>query len=288
MNYPFISAKCVTYGRIETLVESVYSFLTQKYPGKKELVIVNDYPKQTIIFDHPEVKVFNLNKTFKTIGEKDNFAVSKCSADIIAVWDDDDVALPNHLTNIAKFFKADTDLLHWQRGIFSNYGRITDITSLGNSGIVFSKKIWETLGGYPQENAGHDMSFVLSIKSNSRNIVLASPPDNEVSWYYIWGGRSYHMSGQGTDTENRPNIIQRHSEYIESQRIAGYIPTGEIHLQPKWNIDYEKLLKDFLEARKKPKIKVEEPLLTNKTTPNIFNIDKKKLFMTNLKNNRRR
>jgi len=115
MNYPFISAKCITYGRVDLLEESIYSFINQDYPGKKEMIIVNDYPLQKLIFDHPEIKIYNLDYTFQTIGEKENFAVSQCSSNIIAVWDDDDVALPNHLTNIAKYFKEDTDLLHWHR-----------------------------------------------------------------------------------------------------------------------------------------------------------------------------
>jgi glycosyltransferase involved in cell wall biosynthesis len=39
--YPPISCKCITYGRVDTLQESIYSFINQDYPGKKELIIVN-------------------------------------------------------------------------------------------------------------------------------------------------------------------------------------------------------------------------------------------------------
>ena len=247
MNYPFISAKCITYGRVDLLEESIYSFINQDYPGKKEMIIVNDYPLQKLIFDHPEIKIYNLDYTFQTIGEKENFAVSQCSSNIIAVWDDDDVALPNHLTNIAKYFKEDTDLLHWHRGVFFNNKAITDITGLGNSGIVYSKRIWENLGKHPHENAGYDMTFVMNIRYNSQNVVFAAPPDNEVSWFYMWGGRIYHMSGAGTDTSDRPNVIQRHSEHVEYMRKLGYVPTGDVYLNPHWEQDYKQLLKDFLE-----------------------------------------
>jgi glycosyltransferase involved in cell wall biosynthesis len=240
-----ISAKCITYGRVDTLEESLYSFINQDYPGKKELIIVNDYPLQELVFDHPDVKIYNLKETFSTIGEKENFAISKCSGDIIAVWDDDDVALPNHLSNIAKYFKEDTDLLHWHRGVFFNNKEITSITGLGNSGIVYSKRIWKKLGGHPLENAGYDMTFVMSIRHNSQNVVFAAPSDDEVSWFYMWGGRSYHMSGQGTDDNKRPNVIVRHSEHIESLRKNGKIPTGRIELKPKWKVDYKQQLIDF-------------------------------------------
>jgi hypothetical protein len=244
--HPFISCKCITYGRVEMLEESIYSFINQDYPGKKELIIVNDYPLQKLEFDHPDVKIYNLDKTFTTIGEKENFATSKCSADIICQWDDDDVALLNHLRNVAKYFIEGSDLLHWQKGVLYNEPNISAITGLGNSGIVFSKKIWEKIGGHPIENAGYDMTFVIKIKDFSKNIVLASPPDDEVSWFYMWGGRGYHMSGQGTDNNDKPNVIQRHSEYVEYLRNKNLIPTGIVKLNPSWKKDYLQLLKNFI------------------------------------------
>jgi len=236
----------ITYGRVEFLEESLHSFLLQDYAGEKELVIVNDYPLQKLVFNHPQVRIYNLDKTFETIGEKENYATELCKGDIICQWDDDDVAMPWHLRNVEKYFVEGSDLLHWERGVFFNNSEITSISGLGNSGIVFSKKIWRQLGGHPIENAGYDMTFVIKIKNISRNIILASPPDNEVSWFYMWGGRGYHMSGMGTDTNDKENVIKRHSNHVESLRKQGKIPTGEIQLNPSWKRDYEKMLSDFL------------------------------------------
>jgi glycosyltransferase involved in cell wall biosynthesis len=249
--YPFISCKCITYGRVSTLEESIQSFLNQDYLGKKELIIVNDYPLQTLEFDHPEVKVVNLPFTFSSIGEKENFAVNLCNSNIIAVWDDDDLALSNHLTNIAKYFINDTVLLHWNRGVLFNNPNVEAITGLGNSGIVYSKKAWKEIGGHPLENAGYDMSFVVNLTSKyPGKAISASPSDEEVSWIYYWGGRSYHMSGQGADTGgDKPNIIIRHSNYIESERRLGKIPTGVVKLNPRWEFDYHKKVKDFIKNK---------------------------------------
>jgi glycosyltransferase involved in cell wall biosynthesis len=250
MNYPPISCRCITYGRINFLEEAIESFLKQQYPGKKELIIVNDYPLQTLVFDHPEVKIYNLDYTFDTLGEKENFTVDKCSYDIIALWDDDDIALPNHLSNIAKFWKEDTYLLQWHRGVFMNIPNIAEITGLGNAGMVYSKKIWNDVGKYPLENAGHDMTFIMSIKRNiaSSSLISANPPDDEVSFFYVWGGRDYHASGMGTDTPDRPNIIQRHKEHIELKRQKGEIPIGEIVLNPNWKYNYKNLLNEFIKT----------------------------------------
>ena len=134
MDYPFISCKCITYGRVSTLEESIESFLKQDYPAdKRELIIVNDYPLQTLIFEHPQVKVVNLVKTFETIGEKENYATELCQGDIICQWDDDDVALPNHLKNVAKHFTDDANILHWKTGVFYNEPKITYISKEGSS-----------------------------------------------------------------------------------------------------------------------------------------------------------
>jgi len=241
---PFISCKCITYGRVDTLVEALHSFLIQDYPKDRcELIIVNDYPQQKLVFDHPQVKIYNLNETFKTIGEKENYAIERCKDGLIAVWDDDDVALSNHLSNVAKFWKADTNIIHWETGIFYNEPSITNITGIGNSGIVYSKKVWEEIGKSPLENAGGDTTLTSRIHALGRQFVIdAKMPDSEASWFYMWGGRGYHQSGQGTDDEIKPNIIQRHSAHIEGLRLAGKIPTGDIDLVPAWQKDYQKML----------------------------------------------
>ncbi|HEY0602798.1 MAG TPA: hypothetical protein VGD58_07800 [Herpetosiphonaceae bacterium] len=70
---PAVSCICLTYARPELLEEAVYSFLQQEYPGLKELIVLNDYAEQTLMFDHPEVRVINLPWRFRTVGEKRNY-----------------------------------------------------------------------------------------------------------------------------------------------------------------------------------------------------------------------
>jgi len=246
----------ITHGRVHLLEEALYSFLHQDYSGTKELIIVNDYPLQTLIFDHPEVKIYNLKETFKTIGEKENFAIERCSGELIAVWDDDDIALSNHLNNINKFWAENTNILHWKRGVFYNHPEITSIGWLGNSGIVYSKKVWQEIGKSPIENAGGDTTLVSRIYSlGEEKVVFADPPDNEVSWWYRWAlpVPTYHQSGMGTDTPDRLDVVQRNSMFIEEQRIKGLIPTGEIKLIPKWNENYQKLLTNYIEKNGTPR-----------------------------------
>ena len=74
-------------------------------------------------------------------------------------------------------------------------------------------------------------------------------PDEQAAWFYMWGGRGYHQSGQGTDVPGKRNIIERHSEYIESERKRGKIPTGDIHLKPAWQKPYDKMLEDYVKSK---------------------------------------
>ena len=54
----------------------------------------------------------------------------------------------------------------------------------------------------------------------------------------------------GTDTADRPNVIKRHSDYVENLRRKGIVPTGDIQLNPHWNKDYKQMLKDYINDRK--------------------------------------
>jgi len=245
-----VSFKCLTYGRVAFLEEALQSFLLQE-ENDAELVIVNDYPLQTLIFDHPQVRIFNLKETFSLIGEKENFTIEKCNGDLIATADDDDVFLPWHLKNIKKYWKDDTNILHWANGAYYNTPKITKLCYVGNSGMVHSKKAWEAIGKSPQINACGDSILRNKIHDlGSQYIVNAHPPDTEVSWFYRWhmpqNGGVYHQSGQSFDTPDRPNIIQRHSLHVENLRLKGFIPTGIVELKPHWDLDYQKMLEDFV------------------------------------------
>jgi hypothetical protein len=84
--------------------------------------------------------------------------------------------------------------------------------------------------------------------------VFATPPKEEASWFYMWGGRGYHMSGQGHDKPGQPNVIPRHSAHSENMRIQGKIPTGEIQLNPNWKYDYTQMLKDYVSRLHNPDV----------------------------------
>lgn len=243
-----ISCICLTYGRVNFLEEALESFLKQDYPQHKcELIILNDYGAQTLIYDHPNVRIINFEEQFDTIGAKVSFAVNQAKFDIIATWDDDDIAMTHHLRNIDKYFVEGTTVLHWAKGVFWNEPHITDIMFLGNSGVVYSKEAVKGIGGIPLENAGYDTTMVDRMHTLGIEKTVWAEPKNP-SWFYRWGFTSkpcYHQSGQGTDTADRPDILERHSSHIELLRQQGKIPEGEVQLNPHWDMNYERQLRDF-------------------------------------------
>jgi hypothetical protein len=152
------------------------------------------------------------------------------------------------LKNIKKYFTPETNILHWAKGIYYNEPNITEITYVGNAGMVFTKDAWERAGRSPIMNAGGDSEFRGNIHKLG-GITNAYPPKNQESWFYRWSlpvnGGVYHQSGAGYDVPGKPNIIQRHSAHIEGLRKRGLVPTGEVVLSPHWRHDYVKMLYEY-------------------------------------------
>ncbi len=245
-----ISCLCLTYGRPHLLIESLYSYLMQDYDGESEFLIINDAPFQKYHFSHKNVRIINLDKTFEKWGAKEDFGISQCKYETIIQWDDDDIAVSiNHLHNVNKYFIEGSALLHWHNAVLMMGDSIAALGPTGNSGIVFSKDAWRTVGGYPHENCGADMLFSDRIKhTHHLPTVLSEPPNEEVSWAYRWGQDNYNCSGLGADWD-RPEeeqIISRHVRHIDELRKQGRMPEGDIELLPSWRFDYTKLLKDYI------------------------------------------
>lgn len=245
-----ISCLCLTYGRTHLIVEALYSFLMQRYDGESELLIINDAPFQKLHFEHPKVRIINLDKTFPLWGAKEDFGIKECKYNIVVQFDDDDIAIRNcHLSNINDLYNQHKfALVHWNRGVFMLGDKIEKIMTVGNSGIVFTKDAWRTVGGYPKRNAGADMDFVRNIEKAKLTVVRAKPEDSKLSWAYRWGQKDFNLSGQGDD-RNRAmpdQIIERHKRYIKSEINKGNIPVGDIRLEPSWRFGYTEMLDNFI------------------------------------------
>lgn len=231
-----ISCYCATYGRPWALEEALESFLRQDYTQAKELVILNDYAGHTLHFDHPEVKIFNVNKHIIPLGKKFNETVALCDGEILIPWEDDDIYLPNKISTSVRYMK--NGLFHTMQGYYDKNGYLTVAANHFHCNLAFSRNLWKTCGGYAErDRCDIDVEFMAKL-------LAASPegrqqiPQEEVFYVYRWGtSGSYHASGWGI----APNVqASLGAEEIVRQQ-GKKIPVGDYWLKPFWKFDYSDL-----------------------------------------------
>jgi glycosyltransferase involved in cell wall biosynthesis len=255
---PPVSCICPTYARVELLEEAIQSFLQQDYPGKKELIVLNDYAAQTLELDHPEVRIVNLPERFGSVGEKYQAAVALASHDLLFVWHDDDIYLPHRLSfSVAQFrqqrgfFKA-ARAWCWDDGQVSGPERNTF-----HGGSCFSRELFVAAQGYPHKSdgfgldGGYDVGFERACEEQRTGATRGESPAPEDLYYiYRWTATgSYHLSAAGQEGEGYDAV----AAYVREQAAQGLIKSGPITLRPHWKTDYAVLVRDHLSSgRAKP------------------------------------
>lgn len=248
---PGVSCICLTYGRPEVLEEGIYSFLLQDYAGRKELIVLNDYAEQSLQFDHPEVQVINVNRRFRTVGEKMNVAVALASHDLLFVWDDDDIYLPHRLSFSVSRFEPRKGFFKPDKAWFWNSGELSGPErNIFHSGSCWARDIFDAVRGYPAEGTGYDLIFERWLEQQfpgSTSTFDIKPA--EIYYIYRWSGTgSYHMSGFGQYAPGQ-NVGQSQVEMFVNQRATrGQMRRGTIPLQPHWKSDYRQLVKKTIQS----------------------------------------
>jgi len=248
-NQPAVSCICLTYGRPHLLEEAIHSFLLQDYAGRKELLVLNDYAGQTLIYDHPEVQVINCPQRFRTVGEKMNVAVALAAHDLLFVWDDDDIYLSHRLRFSVErfdrqkgFFKPEHAWL-WKQGVLSGpHGNLFHV------GSCWSRQLFDSVRGYPAEGTGYDLIFEERLAKHFRGTTKPYKiKPEEIYYIYRWGGTgSYHMSGFGHYKPGGNVGHDKVAAFVQQRASRGEIRQGNIPLHPHWNTDYRQLVSSYL------------------------------------------
>ncbi len=225
-----------TYNRIthSSVAESVEAFLRQDYTNA-ELIIYNDCAAQTLVFDHPKVRVVNVQKRAKSLSEACNNAVAMTNGDYVTMWTDDDIRLPQTLSLSMKALTTPSRTYeHATIGPhFYSVGNV--ITGVVKSAVyqtgIFSRKLWDDLGGYdPIRNQDHDQDMEERVgrTGRSRGGVILSPA--EAFLIYRWGDGHYHLSGQ------LPTSVGCTAQYVaQAQRP---VKAGVFKIVPSWRQSY--------------------------------------------------
>jgi len=253
---PPVSCICPTYGRVELLEEAIYSFLQQDYPGQKELIVLNDYDRQTLEFEHPEVRVVNLPRRFHSVGEKFKAAAALASHDLIFVWHDDDIYLPHRLSYSVAHCDPDTSFFKADQAWFWNDGQLSGPEhNVFHGGSCWRRDLYRQVHGYPHVGCGYDVEFEQLCREEASNAIRVEAIRPEDLYYiYRWNGTgAYHLSAMSTPGQENQDI----AAYVAREAAQGRIPQGQVRLQPRWKSDYLALVRDRLAtlpaAKEQPK-----------------------------------
>ena len=248
-----ISCMCLTYGRPHLLEEAIYSFLNQKYNGKKELVVLNDLSEQTLKFDHPEVKIINLKNRVETVGEKRNICADLCTYDNLAVWDDDDIYLSHRLSFSAKMMENKRYFKPTKA-----FYLLPDKTIKGpvsqwfTSGGIWQKSLFIEAGKYAHMGSRQDSDLERKfIKILGSNLNYENITPEEIYYLYRCSGNSYHLSVFGRDIQNEPTGNKKVEDFVMNEIKNGFIATGDIYLNPRWKYPYDTTVKKYIDNIKK-------------------------------------
>lgn len=226
---------CATYRRPDLLSEAIACFLAQEWDGNKLLVIVNDEPEQELIFDHPEVHIFNLDNRM-SLSAKWNLAVEQCSsADMLFHMDDDDLFSPARI---------DTAFSGMRGGVFKTDEFVIDTTPPQNV-------LGRNLGNYafsPSVFFRYGLRYFSLPRRPHSDINLMDQIDFYMDYNNIRCKRTvpffFYRKHHGAMNYSR---VRGRSDSSVSNH-GGWFERGPIHLEPKIDFDF-----NVLAERRKPK-----------------------------------
>lgn len=177
---PFVSCLCPTYGRPELLRNAIQCFLNQTYPAnRRELIIWDDlgqYQSMVYMTVKGTFEMISTQETFESLPDKYNALAQRAQGDVIAVWEDDDIYLPYHLSSqIRELTDASKRVLMKTPEVISHYnGKIFKEASDGrfHGSLVFTRALLDYVKGWPAtKRADFDQTVIKLLESNAEQIL---------------------------------------------------------------------------------------------------------------------
>jgi Glycosyltransferase family 9 (heptosyltransferase) len=224
-----ISCILIYNGKLARLNESVAAWQAQTFTGEHELIISNCQLRQRLKFDDSRVRIIQSTRQIM-LPQARNTAIHVARGDVIVLWPEDDICLPNHLTNVAEGI-AGQDWVWLDKVIIMEHDRVERIEQGNTMCFAFSKSAWDGVGRYSFGVAGaSDRIFIgrVTIKFKGQKVVLAP------------SAISYIVNGN-------------ESEKKMQARMA--VP-GEMVIKPELRLDYAGFVHQFLGGENDKKIGV--------------------------------
>jgi hypothetical protein len=174
--------------------------LAQDYPFK-ELIICDDSGQ----FDEQSGNQWILRSTpirFPDLPAKFNYMAGFGSGQVLVVWEDDDIYLPDHLSRIAEEYMLQHGCLYSPSRVYTNYQLVNEGLNLEmawhrfHSCWAYDRKKYDELGGYPDTNLlRFDFDMFESFNDYHHHYDTEAKP----TFVYRFGNAIYHGSSCGPD-----------------------------------------------------------------------------------------
>lgn len=203
MSLPLVSILIPTFRRPLMLAECVESARRQDYRGQLQLVVVNDDPSTTLrMHDYP-CDIINSPTRFPTLGDKRNRLMREVRGDIVQWWDDDDIALPDHVSRAVSRLTAGREpAVRLHRVYEWNGTAVRVVPPQPLCGVTMTAIAMREVGDFPSVDRDEDLAW--------RRVALG------MRWFH---GEDHHKA------HHAPTFIYR----------AHSGPRCETHTPDQWN-----------------------------------------------------
>lgn len=219
-----ISVLTITYKRPHLLEEAIESFLRQEGIKYAEMVIVNDNPEVDYVYDHPQIKIFNVKERFPSIASKLKWGFEQCTHSFIYRLDDDDLLVPYALHNAAVTIieeRLNYDIYRSKDHYFFVNNIYEKTSSNINNGNIYTKKYLDRIV-WPDKSGDEDAHITYGQDAT----ICENVP---TSMIYRWGMNTLHISGMGV----QPNevVLAMADQMLKEE-------SGVVQLNPHFDNDY--------------------------------------------------
>jgi hypothetical protein len=220
-----------TYGRTKHLSECLECYV-RRNDKRSQMLIFNDFPQQTLDCRVPGVAIINANRRYDSLGQKRMAAALCAQTDRVLFVDDDDIFLPHYAETLMRRAKDSGVPSVWASTHWAGSG-VGDAFSLRLAACpvpgTFLTTKWALVlcGGFPAMNSGEDQA----IRDRLHPQTIADMPTP--GYIYRWANGVYHVSGAGNAAAWGGCEADLH------RRVkSGEEPTGEVWIEPRWDVDY--------------------------------------------------
>lgn len=208
---PIVSCLCPTYLRSRLLENVITCFEAQDYPADRRELIVLDDSGQIDPQTGPSWEVVTIDRRFRSLPEKFNAIAGMARGDVLVVWEDDDVYLPQHISAHVKAIQKYPTGFSKPMLVLSTYtGKpmVEDAAGRFHASIAFTRELFDKVGGWPLTKRGDfDQQFMATLATTARGI--ADPSDFKLTYCFRWGstnayhGQAFMRSGQDEEWYDR-------------------------------------------------------------------------------------